>query len=448
MPENRPNVLLFFADDQRFDTVRALGNDEIITPNIDRLVERGTSYTNASIMGGTSGAICMPSRAMLMTGRTLFHLDRQGQDIPADHTMMGEAFQSAGYTTFGTGKWHNGRSAYARSFSHGDRVFFGGMSDHYKVPLNPFDSSGEYPEDRIYHEEKRHSSDLFAGSARQFLNEYDSEDPFFLYLSFTAPHDPRDTHPEYHAKYDPETLSLPENFMPQHPFDMGDFEIRDEKLAPWPRTPEIVKEHLAAYYAMITHLDAQVGEVLDALDATGKRDNTIIVFAGDNGLAVGQHGLFGKQNMYDHSVRVPLILSGPGIPEGQRREAFTYLIDIYPTLFEVAGIDTPESMEGQSLVPTFGNSGEMLRDTFLYAYKDFQRAARDRNRKLVEYCVDGVRTTQLFDMEKDPLEMENLADNAESADDLVRLRTELNRWHSELDDPTEPWWNGAGAASQ
>ena len=145
MPDSKPNIVLFFADDQRFDTIHALGNDEVITPNLDRLVERGTAYTHASIMGGTSGAICMPSRAMLMTGRTLFHLDRQGQDVPADHTMMGEAFQEAGYTTFGTGKWHNGRSAYARSFSNGDRVFFGGMSDHFQVPLNPFDPTGEYP---------------------------------------------------------------------------------------------------------------------------------------------------------------------------------------------------------------------------------------------------------------------------------------------------------------
>lgn len=440
MPNTRPNIILFFADDQRFDTINALGNDEIITPNLDRLVERGTSYTNASIMGGTSGAICMPSRAMLMTSRTLFHLDRQGQDIPDDHVMMGEALQQAGYTTFGTGKWHNGRRAYARNFSHGDRIFFGGMSDHYKVPLNPFDPEGIYPEDRIYHEEKRHSSDLFSGAACEFLDTYDADDPFFLYLSFTAPHDPRDTHEKYHAMYAPSSVSVPENFMPEHPFDQGDFDIRDEKLAPWPRTPEIVQEHLAAYYAMITHLDAQVGEVLGALERSGQAENTIIVFAGDNGLAVGQHGLLGKQNMYDHSVRVPLILAGPGIPEGERREAFTYLIDIYPTLFDLAGVTIPDSVEGESLVPTFDDPDERLRDTFLYAYKDFQRAASDGRRKLIEYNVDGKRTTQLFDLEQDPIEVNNLADDESYAEDVSRLRRELGRWHSELDDPTEPWW--------
>ena len=438
----RPNIVILFADDQRFDTIRALGNEEIITPNLDRLVERGTAYTNACIMGGTSGAICMPSRAMLMTGRTLFHLDREGQEIPADHTLMGEALQTAGYTTFGTGKWHNGRSAYARSFSHGDRVFFGGMSDHYKVPLNPFDPTGTYPRDRIYHEDKRHSSDLFSGAACDFLDAYDSDDPFFLYLSFTAPHDPRDTHPKYHALYSADSVSVPGNFMPTHPFDQGDFEVRDEKLAAWPRTPEVVQEHIAAYYAMITHLDAQVGEVLAALEATGKADNTLIVFAGDNGLAVGQHGLFGKQNMYEHSVRVPLVFCGPGIPAGERREAFTYLIDIYPTLFDLAGIECPSSVEGQSLVPSLNDRGERIRDTFLYAYKDFQRSARDRKRKLIEYCVEGTKTTQLFDLENDPLEVTNLAEEEAYAGDVARLRRELDRWHGEFDDPTEPWWNG------
>lgn len=439
---SKPNILFFFADDQRFDTIGALGNNEINTPNLDRLVENGTTYTHASIMGGTSGAICMPSRAMLMTSRTLFHLDRQGQDVPADHTMLGEVLQSAGYATFGTGKWHNGCSAYARSFSQGDRVFFGGMSDHYKVPLNPFDPEGTYPEDQIYFEEKRHSSDLFSSAACEFLDCYDSDDPFFLYLSFTAPHDPRDTQPKYRNMYDASSLSVPENFLERHPFNHGDFEVRDEKLAPWPRTPGIVQEHLAAYYAMITHLDAQVGEVLDVLKRNGKAENTIIIFAGDNGLAVGQHGLFGKQNMYEHSVRVPLIFSGPGIPAGEQRDAFAYLIDIYPTLIELLGLECPSSVEGTSLLDSFSDPDLLVRDAFLYAYKDFQRSARDRRMKLIEYNADGGRNTQLFDLEKDPWETRNLVGEEKHSEDIRRLRVQLDRWHTEFDDPTEPWWNG------
>ncbi len=192
---------------------------------------------------------------------------------------------------------------------------------------------------------------------------------------------------------------------------------------------------------MITHLDAQVGEVLGALEASGKADDTLIVFAGDNGLAVGQHGLLGKQNMYEHSVRVPLILCGPGVPSGERRDAFAYLIDVYPTLAELAGIPLPESVEGLSLVPSLSDPNERVRDTFLYAYKDFQRAARDKTRKLIEYCVRGVRTTQLFDLASDPWETTNLAEDAAHAQDVSRLRAELDRWHTELDDPTQPWWN-------
>jgi arylsulfatase A-like enzyme len=241
--------------------------------------------------------------------------------------------------------------------------------------------------------------------------------------------------------YDLDTLTLPQNYADQHPFDQGDFDIRDEKLAPWPRTPEIVREHLAAYYAMITHLDDQVGTVLQALEASGKAANTIVVFAGDNGLAVGQHGLLGKQNMYDHSVRVPLVFAGPGIPEGEQSEAFTYLIDIYPTLFDLADIKVPESVEGRSLVSTFGQPEAAMRETLIYAYKDFQRAARDRKMKLIEYAVEGTHTTQLFDLETDPWETNNLAASESHQDDIDRLRVQLDRWHAEFDDPTEPWWN-------
>ena len=432
----RPNILFFFTDDQRFDTLGALGNAEIQTPNLDRLVEQGTAFSHAYIMGGTCGAVCMPSRAMLHSGRTLFHIDREGQDIPREHTTLGECLQAAGYTTFGTGKWHNGRPAYARSFSHGNRIFFGGMSDHFQVPLNPFDPTGEYPKERIYHEEKVHSSDLFSGAVIDFLQRYDDgEKPFFAYLSFTAPHDPRDTHPRFHAMYDPATLRLPESFLPEHPFDNGELRIRDEMLAPFPRTPEVIRGHTADYYAMISHIDAAVGRVLATLRATGRADDTILVFAGDNGLAVGRHGLMGKQSVYDHSVHVPLIFAGPGVPRGETRDAFAYLLDIYPTLCELVGIEAPATVEGKSLCPALASSGESIRDTLFFAYKGLHRGLRDRRHKLIEYNVDGARTTQLFDLAADPHETRDLADDPARADDIARLRAALARWRAELDDP-------------
>ena len=142
--DKRPNVLFFLTDDQRFDTIAALGNKEIFTPNLDELVRNGTAFTQAHIPGGSVGAVCMPSRAMLNTGRTLYHIEKNGSNIPKEHALMGETFRKAGYCTFGTGKWHNGTSSYARSFTDGGEIFFSGMWDHWNVPVCNFDPTGEY----------------------------------------------------------------------------------------------------------------------------------------------------------------------------------------------------------------------------------------------------------------------------------------------------------------
>ncbi len=456
----RPNILFFFTDDQRFDTLRALGNHEIVTPTMDTLVRHGTTFTHAHIMGGTSAAVCMPSRAMLMTGRTLFHLDGQGQTIPPDHVMLAEVLQrEAGYVTFGTGKWHNGTAAYARSFTAGAQIFFGGMDDHWNVPACDFDPDGHYPEPQpldVRHgdihktvtrrydhiQTGTHSSDLFCDAAIDFLHAHDQTQPFFMYISFMAPHDPRETHALYHDMYDPEMISPPENFMPEHPFDNGELRIRDEKLAPWPRTPAEIRRHIAEYYAMITHADAQMARVLKALAETGQADNTLIVFAGDNGLALGQHGLMGKQNLYDHSLRVPLVMRGPGIPQGRQSAAFCYLLDIYPTLCDLVDIPIPASVEGRSLVPALRApaSAGLPRETMYFAYRDVQRAVRDARYKLIVYVVDGKTTTQLFDLQADPRECYNLAQDTRYMPQLQRLRTALLRWRDELDDTQSPFW--------
>ena len=321
-------------------------------PNIDRLVSEGTAFTHAYIPGGTCGAVCMPSRAMLHTGRTLFHLEDSGREIPAEHTLLGETLQKAGYRTFGTGKWHNGTRAYARSFTDGGEIFFGGMSDHWNVPAYSFEPSGKYDKcsmqctNYFYSKDEleltcdhitpgKHSSELFCEEAAGFLRNYDSDDPFFMYVSFMAPHDPRVMPESFRRMYNEDSLPLPENFMPEHPFDKGEMCVRDELLAPLPRTSAMVREHLADYYAMITHLDSQIGMVLKELENSGLYDDTIIILAGDNGLALGQHGLFGKQNCYEHSLRVPLVFAGPGVPKDFRTDSLCYLLDIYPTLCDM-----------------------------------------------------------------------------------------------------------------
>jgi arylsulfatase A-like enzyme len=219
-----------------------------------------------------------------------------------------------------------------------------------------------------------------------------------------------------------------------HPFNNGEMKVRDEALAPWPRTPEVVREHIAAYYAMITHVDHHMGRVLKALEESGHAENTIVVFAADNGLAVGQHGLFGKQNMYEHSVRVPLVIGGPGLPKGKRNEAYAYLFDLFPTLFELTGATAPSTVEGVSLVPLIRGRQAKVRDSMFHAYRTFQRAVKDERYKLIRYCVNGKKTTQLFDLKTDPLERQNLAGDPAHSARMEALNRLLKEWMTKTDD--------------
>lgn len=412
--QTQPNILFLFSDDQQHDAIRALGNKHIITPNLDGLAESGFSFSQTYCMGSTSGAVCGPSRAMLMTGRTLYRSFSEGSysklpDVP----LLPEIFRQTGYRTFATGKWHNGRASFRKSFTDGGAIFFGGMHSydtggHHEPRVRDFSQSGEYnkPPQII----KTFSSELFADATIQFLRSRNEAEPFFAYVSFTAPHDPRHAPQEYIDLYKDIDIPLPRNFMPQHPFDNGELKIRDELLAPFPRTPEVIREHLLQYYAMISHLDAQIGRILDVLDELELRDNTIIIFSSDHGLAVGQHGLLGKQNLYEHSMRAPLIISGPGIPRGKSSDALVYLFDIYPTICELAGLPIPSTVDGHSLFPIMSGQIQKVRDSILLIYKDFQQAVRNKRYKLIRYQVNSVEILQLFDMQEDPLEMNNLID--------------------------------------
>ena len=431
----RPNILFLFADDQSYATLHAVNNPEVRTPNMDKLIRRGTLFTRAGIMGGTVGAVCAPSRAMLMTGQTLFHVDQSIVRPKAGarpFTMFPEQLKAEGYETFLTGKWHNGESLVNRAFSTGANIFFGGMADHLATPVSPYDATGKYDKS-LRATGAKFSTELFSDSAIAFIQNAKRDKPWLCYVAYTSPHDPRMAPQPYADQYPPAQIKVPENFAPEHPFDNGEMKVRDEALAPWPRTPRIVQEHRAAYYAMITHLDAQIGRVLEALEASGQASNTIVVFAADNGLAVGQHGLFGKQNMYEHSMRVPLVIGGPGLPQGKRSEALVYLLDLYPTLCDLTGTKADATVEGKSLAPILRGRQTKVRDSMFHAYRHFQRAVKDDRWKLILHNVSGKLTTQLFDLRTDPLERKNLADAEPSR---VRTLTELmKKWMKETDDP-------------
>lgn len=429
-----PNIVFILSDDQRPDTIRALGNKHIRTPNLDRLVYDGFTFTHAFCMGSTVGAVCIPSRAMILTGRSLYRATTgtNAARIPRQAALWPEEFRNAGYETIGIGKWHNDRPSYARCFTAGGPIFFGGMSDHNKVPVQSFDPTGQYPTNR-HRTTNVFSSELFANAAIQAIRSPDrSGKPFLLYLAFTAPHDPRTPPAEFARLYHPAKMPLPKNYLPEHPFDNGQIKGRDEELLPSPRTEEAVRKELAAYYGMITHMDHQIGRVLTALKDAGKAHNTIVVFASDHGLAIGSHGLLGKQNMYEHSVRAPLIFAGPGVPQG-RSDALCYLYDVFSTLCELAGLPLPPTVEGKSLAKIMQGRAENVRDEIFGAYRDVQRMIRTDQWKLIYY--PKVNRTQLFDLKADPREMLDLSEKPRHADTVAQLRTRLAFLQRHFDDP-------------
>ena len=427
------NVIILYSDDQTFRTIQALGNKEIKTPNLDKLVRSGLTFQQAHVMGGHQGAVCIPSRAMLMTGRYVNRLPGDGNVIPDSLMSLPEVLRQKGYTTFHTGKWHSDKNSYARMFSKADHIFFGGMhfpkeggQEHPRV--NHFDPTGKYPVEKSFLSET-YSSLLYAQTAIDFLSSQEAkEKPFFCYVAFTSPHDPRTPTAKFAKAYDPAKISLPPNFLPEHPFNNGDLNVRDENLLPHPRTEIAVKEDIAAYYGMISELDEQVGRIMSTLEKEGLKENTLIVFAGDNGLAMGQHGLLGKQNLYEHSIRVPMIFSGPGIPKNVRNNSFVYLSDIAPTIYDYLKIKAPKTVEAKSLQMIIRNPTKAVREQIYNVYGHWSRSLKTKDGyKLIVYNVAGVLTTQLFNLKSDPWEKHNLAQEKSRQSQILRMRNLLKK---------------------
>ncbi|WP_071134435.1 sulfatase-like hydrolase/transferase [Millionella massiliensis] len=415
LAQQRMNVLFILTDDLQSKSIHALGCADVHTPNIDYIFSQGTAFTNCYTNGAIGGALSMPSRAMIMTGRGMFDIARDGWVISPRHTMLPEQLRSLGYRTFETGKWHSDYEAFNRAFSEGENIFFGGMhpyetGGHTMPLLMHYDPKGDYKNQKPFVGDK-FSSEMYADAAVEFLQKSAGDTtPFFAYVAFTSPHDPRNRHPEYGRTYDPDTIALPVNYRPRHAFDNGELTVRDEVVIPAPRSKETVRKELADYYGMINEVDTQIGRVIEALRESGKLENTIVVFAGDNGLAMGQHGLMGKQSLYDHSVKVPLVVWAPGVPKGVRNDGLCYLYDINPTLSDLLGIAPAESVTGRSLAPAFRKEGrgQTQRNRLWLAYSSIHRALVMDGLKYIIYNVNGTITEQLFDLQNDPWEMTNL----------------------------------------
>lgn len=412
----RPNILFFFADDQRADTIHALGNPVAKTPSLDKLAKQGLAFDRAYMQGAKNEATCIPSRAMLLSGQSLFRIEQhQLRD-----ECWPEAFGKAGYATFISGKWHQSPESLLRNFKIARSIFVGGMTDPLKAKLATVRDGVLQPAQLA----EKHACEVFADETIRFIKEH-KDGPFFCYVPFDAPHDPHIVPPGFTPVTRPEEITLPGNYLKQHPWNNGDMLVRDELLLPWPRPEEGLKAMIAEYYTYITHLDAQIGRVMEALEASPFGKNTIVVFAADSGVARGSHGLIGKMNCYEHSMRVPLILAGPGIVSDKRTDALCYLFDLLPTLGDLCGVTAPPKSQGKSFSSLFKEPTLPFRSEILLAYKQTQRAWMDSQWKLIRYPV--INKTQLFDLKNDPLETTDLAEEPNQQSRVATLSENMKR---------------------
>jgi len=450
-----PNILYIIVDDQSpFDLKPYDPSSVCDTPNINQLAEEGMVLDGAYHMGSFSGAVCTPSRHMVMCGRTVWHLPnwQGGKNCPDDilDNVMAEVFSRAGYDTMRTCKKGNS---------------YAGANSKFQVVRDASKRGGTPETGSAWHAEQ----------VLDYLNEREAskdEDPFLIYYGFSHPHDTRDGTPELLAKYgatnhaDKDSLPpandkqppLPINYLPEHPFHHGHPGLRDEVAVSgvWERRDEVtIRNEIGRQFACNENIDIQIGRVLEKLEAMGELENTYIIYTADHGMAIGRHGLQGKQNLYEHTWRVPFIVKGPGIPAG-RAQGNSYLLDSLPTLCELAGIEIPDSVEGKSLKPVLTGEKESVRDVLYGVYtggtKPGMRSVKKGDWKLIKYDVmnGDVRETQLFNLAENPNEflaqhgkddpkLVDLAENPDYADKLTEMEKLLLSEMRRLDDPYRLW---------
>ena len=427
-PSFRPNVLILFTDDQRADTIAALGNPHIRTPNLDRLVRRGTAFTRAYCMGSLQGAVCVPSRAMLLTGRTLFRV----KDDLAGQATWPEAFARAGYTTFLTGKWHNaGRIGPARvPGGQGDLPRRHGRSLQAAAPghlATSTRSSTRAPSGE-------HSVKLFADAAVEFLRGQSGERAVPLLRRLQRSRTTR-AWPRSRTT----TGTTPISRRSRRTSCPG---IRSTtarwRSATRSSPPGRERRRSSASTSPTTTprssiLDAQVGRILDALEASGQDENTLIVFTSDHGLAIGSHGLFGKQNLYDHSMHVAADHRRAGHPAEAGGSTRCATCSTSSRRSASSPASRPRGQRGPEPRPDPRRPAADRSRLHLHRLRDVQRAVRDDRWKLIVY--PQINKTQLFDLRTDPGEMHDLAEEPNHAGERERLIELLRDWQRRLNDP-------------
>lgn len=463
--EKKPNILFLFVDDLAYDCIAAHGNNQVQTPNIDKLSDQSTHFTQAYNSGSWSGAICLASRTQMMTGQRVWRAGSLSMGVRSNtnptilnkselpniqlnqFAEMGlfwpQLMAKEGYETYYAGKWHVGGNALAEKTWQHTKNLRPGMPNQVEERYNRTFVKGEKsnwsPTDTSnngYWKGGKHWSEVLRDDAIDFLDMSKKSDrPFLMTIAFNAPHDPKQAPQEFQDMYPYESMAVPENFLPEYPHDFGANHIRDENLAPFPRTPYSIQVNRSEYYALISHLDVQIGKVLAYLKKTGQDKNTYIFFTADHGLAMGHHGMTGKQNMYDHSIRVPWLISGPNIPKGKKINDFIYLQDVMATSFDIAGIEKPDHVEFNSVLPLVNGAKRKDNDVVYSSYIKEQRMVRSKQYKYIIYPMTGLEL--LYDLKKDPQEIKDVSKKKEYKKALSTMRMQLTEKMKEFSDPLD-----------
>lgn len=425
----RPNVLFIAVDDWN-DWLGALEtHPQVKTPNIDRLAERGTLFTNAHVQA----PLCNPSRVSIMTGLRpsstgIYGLAPRHREAEAteDVVTLPQYFAEHGYRTLSGGKiYHGGPTEEERKVEFDEWGPEGGFGPTPEEKLveepvhmgnHPLLDWGVFPEED---DSAQHDYRVATWAEQQLerFGQEENEEPFFLAAGFTLPHVPLYATQKWFDLYPEED----EIVLPPAPEadrdDVPDFAWYLHWYLPEPRLSWLVENDewrakVRAYLATISFMDAQVGRVLDALEAQGLVDETIVVLWSDHGYHLGEKDITGKNTLWERSTRVPLIFAGPGVSEGARSSRPAELMDMYPTLVELAGLPEKTGLEGMSLVPQIKDADASRERPAVTTHNPGNHAVRSERWRYIRYA-DG--SEELYDHSRDPHEWSNLADNPDYA---------------------------------
>lgn len=449
----RPHIVLLMTDQQRADTIGAIGARHMITPHMDRLAKEGVVFANAFCPGAT----CVPSRAAVFTGMYPHNLGCQSFFNWGHHRTWVQDLAEAGYHCTSIGKMHfqprdvmggfhdrvvvenptsvgtwggHGDDAWGRFLAH-----HGHSRPNYRHRTDPHWRSRL--QDAPWHLEERFHSDVFtADAAVAWIREYSGDSPVFLQVGFPGPHEPWDAPSRIRRLYDNRPIPPPPGIDPNELDEKPPQQRAHQRfLATVDHESTIslagasvsdLDRMRRAYFAKVTHVDEQIGKVLDALKARDWLDNAFVVLCSDHGELLGEHGLAYKWLMYDSIVRVPLMIRLPGERSGGRTiDQLASLIDLGPTLLDFVGLNIPTRLEGRSLLPLLGGRCDFVR-RHVFCEDNYLTMIRDRTHKLVHYA--GQKDGELYDLVTDPGETCNRWNDPLLATVRDRLKAELLEW--------------------